>query len=91
MFAAGLGVTNPPVDASSAAPATPLAVVMNAVSATVGGKASQVSYAGLAPGLVGLYQINLAIPADVLASAQTPVVITAAGLSSAVVMIAVAE
>jgi uncharacterized protein (TIGR03437 family) len=64
-------------------------VAANSVSATVAGESAQIAYAGLAPGLVGVYQINLVIPADVPASPQTPVVLTAAGLSSAAVMIPV--
>jgi uncharacterized protein (TIGR03437 family) len=90
VFAAGLGSTNPSVDAGSTAPSTVLAVAANPVSATVGGESAQVSYAGLAPGLVGIYQINLVIAPDLPASAQTPLTIVSAGLSSAVISIPVA-
>ena len=86
VFAAGLGGTNPPVEAGSVSPASPLAEVANPITATVGGKASHIYYAGLAPGLVGLYQINLTIPADVVASPQTPLVIAAAGLTNTVMI-----
>lgn len=89
VFAAGMGGTNPLVDAGAAGPAKPLAVTANTVSATVNGEPAPVTFAGLAPGLVGLYQINLVIPSDVPASPQTPLVITAAGLSSATVTIPV--
>ena len=65
-YATGLGSTTPQVPAGQAAPKVPpLAVVANPISLTICGvqvPANQIYYAGLTPGLSGLYQINALIP-----------------------------
>jgi uncharacterized protein (TIGR03437 family) len=48
-----------------------------------------VMFSGLSPGLAGLYQVNVAIPAGVATGSQVPVTISAAGQTSAPVTIAV--
>ncbi len=58
-------------------------------SATIGGKPAAGLFLGLAPGLVGIYQANLVVPAE-LTSGDQPVVITVAGASSAPALLAVA-
>ncbi len=50
-------------------------------SVTMGGKNAAVSFSGLAPGFVGLYQINAVVPSG-LASGNQPVIITMQGASS---------
>jgi uncharacterized protein (TIGR03437 family) len=45
---------------------------------SIGGKSAQVPYAGLTPGLVGLYQFNVVVP-DIPASDKTPLVFTLGG------------
>lgn len=61
-YATGLGpVTNEP-PAGSASPTAPLAVALNLPSVTVGEVPAEVSFAGLAPTLVGVYQVNIRIP-----------------------------
>ncbi len=87
LYAAGLGLTDPPIDAGAAAPTDGLAFASNPVTATIAGQPAPVAFAGLAPGLVGLYQINVAIPATVEPSPETPLAITAAGLSSQVTIV----
>lgn len=59
IYAIGLGPTNPSVSAGQITPST---AGLNSFSAQIGGRGAQVIYAGLAPGLVGLYQINLVVP-----------------------------
>ncbi|HWC97203.1 MAG TPA: hypothetical protein VG456_10645, partial [Candidatus Sulfopaludibacter sp.] len=66
VFLVGLGAVAPAVTAGAAAPSTvPLAQVTNPVSVYIDGVSANVAFAGLAPGLGGLYQINVTIPAGV--------------------------
>jgi uncharacterized protein (TIGR03437 family) len=51
------------------------------VTATIAGRAATVPFAGLLPGSVGAYQVNVAVPAGVPAGDQ-PLVLTVSGVSS---------
>jgi uncharacterized protein (TIGR03437 family) len=63
VFLTGLGAVSPPVADGAAAPsAEPLARVTAPLRVTVGGRTANVSFQGLAPGLAGLYQLNVEIP-----------------------------
>jgi uncharacterized protein (TIGR03437 family) len=59
------------------------------VTATVGGQLAQVLFSGLAPGLAGVYQVNLLVPSGVASSPSVPVVLTELGNSSAPVTLAI--
>lgn len=60
-----LGITSPAATAGiAAASGADLQKIMEPVSVTINGKAASVNFAGLAPGLVGLYQINFEAPFD---------------------------
>jgi uncharacterized protein (TIGR03437 family) len=89
IFCTGLGaVTNRP---STGLPATasPLSFSVSTPTVSIGGLAATVSYSGLAPTLVGLYQVNALVPAGVAPGNTVPVSISAGGASSNVVTIAV--
>lgn len=63
VYATGLGaVTNAPATGAGA-PVNPLAETRAQVRVTLGGQACDVLFAGLAPGLAGVYQINFRVPA----------------------------
>ncbi len=66
MYLTGLGTTKPVVADGAAAPGkAPLALITGAIAIYVGGiqvPANQIYYAGLAPTLAGLYQVNFTIP-----------------------------
>src|SRR5579871_362146 len=79
IFCTGLGATSPPTQTGQAA-SSGIAVVTPAV--TVGGIAAGLQYAGVAPGFVGLYQVNAVIPKGVTTGPAVPVVITQSGLAS---------
>ena len=52
------------------------------MKATIGGTNAEVTYAGVAPGLViGVYQVNVRIPADAKVG-NLPIVLTAGGAAS---------
>ncbi len=62
IYATGLGpVTNQPAS-GHAALANPLSETTTLPTVTVGGVPFPVTYSGLAPGFVGLYQINVQVP-----------------------------
>ncbi len=65
IYLAGMGLTDVPVGSGDPSPANPLARTVVPPSVTVGGKRAEIFFSGLTPGFVGLYQINLRIPADV--------------------------
>ncbi|MDP8979333.1 MAG: hypothetical protein M3O35_01940 [Acidobacteriota bacterium] len=88
IFCTGLGTVSPSVPAGSAAPFA-LFSTDNQVTATVGGQTAQVLFAGLAPGYVGLYQVNLIVPAGITPGPNVPVVLSAAGADSVPVTVAI--
>jgi uncharacterized protein (TIGR03437 family) len=89
VYCTGLGATNPAVRSGEAASTSPLAKVATPVTVTIGGQPATVQFAGLTPGLVGLYQVNVQIPAGVTPSASVPLVITQDGVPSNTVTLAV--
>jgi uncharacterized protein (TIGR03437 family) len=86
LYGTGAGAVSPSVPTGSAAPAAPLSTVTN-VTATVNGQPATVSFQGLAPGFVGLLQVNLQVPA--LPSGTYPLQMTAGGAKSNSASIAV--
>src|SRR5437870_439964 len=83
LYAAGLGPVNPRVAAGEAASADPFSVTTESVEVTIGGHPYPVLWSGLAPGMVGIYQINLYVPGDRAQGDDLPVFITAGGAASA--------
>jgi uncharacterized protein (TIGR03437 family) len=62
IYLTGMGATTPAVDAGLGAPFNPLAWAAAPPTLTLGGHPMTVTYAGLTPGSVGLYQINATVP-----------------------------
>ena len=88
IFCTGLGpVTNQP-PTGSPAPLSPLSWSATP-TVTIGGVPASVSFSGLAPGFVGLNQVNAQVPAGLAAGDAVPVVIEMGGVPSNAVMIAV--
>ncbi len=63
-YLAGMGDTTVAVASGGPAPSGPLAYTSVSPVLTLNGNTVPVSFAGLTPGLVGLYQIDFQIPAD---------------------------
>jgi uncharacterized protein (TIGR03437 family) len=63
------------VDAGLPAPADPLSTAIINPSVTLGGVPLHVTYAGLVPGEVGVYQINATVPLKVPQGLSIPLVI----------------
>jgi len=89
IYCTGLGDVNPPLSAGTVTPLTHLTSTVNPVTATVGGVPATVSFAGLTPGQVGLYQVNAVIPGGVAPGDRVTLVLTVAGQQSSAVTIAV--
>jgi uncharacterized protein (TIGR03437 family) len=73
-YLAGLGETNVPVSSGTASPASPLAQPSDAPVLTINGAQFPIAFAGLTPGLVGLYQMNFQAPTGLPAGNVTVVV-----------------
>jgi uncharacterized protein (TIGR03437 family) len=67
VFLTGLGDVFPSIPDGAAAPSTSLNNTTNTITADVSGVPATVVFAGLAPGLAGLYQVNVTIPTGVTA------------------------
>lgn len=91
IYCTGLGpVTNQPAS-GAAATSDPLSQTTTTPRVTVGGVQAQVLFAGLAPGFVGLYQVNVQVPAEVTSGNAVPVVIVIGGATSNTGTIAVKQ
>ena len=82
LYAAGLGpVTNAPVTGAGG-PASPLAMTTAEVTVTLAGAPCQVPFAGFAPGLAGVYQVNFLVPNGLPSGSQELILTAGAETSS---------
>jgi uncharacterized protein (TIGR03437 family) len=82
VFATGLGaVQNPPAAGEPASLTTLSPTTPALASATVGGMPAVVRFSGLAPGYVGLYQVNLDVP-QIPTTGSVDLIITMNGVAS---------
>ncbi len=89
IYCTGLGaVTNQPATGSPAS-TSQLSSTTTTPTVTIGGIQAQVLFSGLAPGSVGLYQVDAFVPAASSKGASVSVAITLGGATSNTVTIAV--
>ena len=88
-YLTGSGPVSPSVADGAPSP-TPAAQVTSSVSATIGSASADVSFAGLAPGFVGLLQMNIVVPSG-LANGTYPLAVTIAGEKSNAGSISIAQ
>lgn len=62
VYATGLGAVSPAVAAGNPGPTSPLSTTVSPVTANIAGRAATVTFAGLAPGMIGVYQVNIIVP-----------------------------
>ena len=89
IWATGVGAVAPPVPAGQPAPLIPLSTTPQSPTVTIGGMAAQVLFSGMAPGYVGLWQINAVVPANAPTGDDLPVQVSLGGVASNVVTMAV--
>lgn len=80
-YLTGSGPVNHTIADGVASPSAPLVEATSKVTATIGTQSAQVLFAGLAPGFVGLLQVNLTVPAG-LASGSYPLTVSIGGQAS---------
>jgi uncharacterized protein (TIGR03437 family) len=89
IFCSGLGpVTNRP-ETGAVALSDPLSATVTSPTVTIGGVDVAADFSGLAPGFVGLYQVNVPIPQGVTPGPAVPVSLTIGGVTSNTATIAV--
>ena len=82
IYLTGMGQTTPSIPAGQPAPANPPAATDIQPTVTLGSSNLSVGYAGLAPGEVGVYQINVTVPFNVAGGMAVPLVISQGGAST---------
>jgi len=71
VFLTGLGAVFPTIQDGGVGPISPLSKATNTITVFIGGIQATVTYAGLAPELGGLYQLNVTVPSGVSAGENT--------------------
>ncbi len=84
IFAAGLGATSPLVPAGAVSPSNPPAVAVVQPKVTLSGVALPVTFAGLVPGQIGVYEIKVNVPSYTPQGLSVPLIITQSGQSQTV-------
>jgi uncharacterized protein (TIGR03437 family) len=91
LYASGLGLVDRAVVTGAASLSDPLAITTATPVVTMGGAEATVEFSGLAPGLVGIYQVNVRVPANAPAGESTPLVVQVTGASSPSFLIATSQ
>jgi uncharacterized protein (TIGR03437 family) len=83
VYSTGLGsVTHQPATGAPAG-GNPISVTnTNPISASIGGVPAPVSFSGLAPGFLGLYQVNVQVPPNAPTGSAVPLTISIGGKTS---------
>ncbi len=86
IYLTGLGQTNPAVAAGLPAPGDPLASALTLPTVQLGGQNLPVLYAGLAPGQVGVNQINVTVPSNTPEGLGIPLTINQGGFTTSIAL-----
>jgi uncharacterized protein (TIGR03437 family) len=96
IYAIGLGPTSPPVTSGTASPTSPLAEVSGVTQVCFGTETpfyqapcATAQFSGLTPGFVGLYQVNVTIPAGITTGNSTMSLLLVDNVKSAPIQLAV--
>jgi uncharacterized protein (TIGR03437 family) len=89
VYCTGMGPVDFAQSDGNAASANPLATTLATPLVTIGGIPATLLFSGLAPGMVGLDQINVLLPANVPWSTDVPIIISVNGTPSNTATIAI--
>jgi len=88
-YGTGLGPVNHTPATGAPAPTNPLAQTIASASVTIGGVTAYVSYCGLSPNYVGLYQVDVQVPANAPTGSAVAVNLTIGGAAANSVTVAI--
>ncbi len=89
LYVNGLGRVNNRPGSGLASPSGPLAATVETPEVSIGGRPAQVLFSGLAPGIVGLYQVNVTVPNDAPTGPDVEVSIRQSGVTSKISRLAI--
>jgi uncharacterized protein (TIGR03437 family) len=84
IYLTGMGQTNPATTAGLPSPSDPPASALIAPRVDLGGVNLPIAFAGLSPGEVGVYQINVSVPRNTPTGLEIPLNINQGGSSTAI-------
>jgi uncharacterized protein (TIGR03437 family) len=76
IYLTGMGAVTPVVGNGLPGPQNPLSMAVSPPTVTLGGVSMSVQFAGLAPGEVGVYQINATVPGNAPQGLSVPLVVS---------------
>ena len=90
IYCTGLGDVTSRPSLGSPSSTTVLATTLASPTVMIGGVPADVSFSGLAPAFVGLYQVNVQVPATAPTGPAIPIVLSIGGAASNTATVAVA-
>jgi uncharacterized protein (TIGR03437 family) len=81
LYLTGMGATTPPVATGTLAPSSPLSTTVVQPQVNIDTASADILFSGLTPGGVGLYQINVRIPAGIR-TGDLQLVVSQSGIAS---------
>jgi uncharacterized protein (TIGR03437 family) len=89
IYATGLGPVSPAPATGTAASSNPLSLTSAQPVVRIAGSNAPVLFSGLAPNYVGLYQVNVGIPADITPGPAVELLLVQSGVASNTVTLVV--
>jgi len=84
IYLTGLGITSPASQDGTPGALDPLANAIVLPQVTLGGSNLALEFAGMAPGEVGVYQINVKVPSSVQSGLSIPLTISQGGVDTTI-------
>jgi len=82
LYINGMGAVSRTPGNGQISPSSPLSTTNAAPQVLIGGRSAPVLFSGLAPGIVGLYQLNVLVPNEVTPGAEVELTIQQSGVTS---------